>query len=121
MEKSNIVRILPKKEPWELQRYALSSFKFQDIDKNLVVLATDQQIKQIQDVLHSILSQQETPTAKLSNIKTKICVLLFIVIASYTAILWNFMQPTIIPIIFILAFSIAVACSLMLGKILSQE
>jgi hypothetical protein len=121
MEKSNIVRILPKKEPWELQRYALSSFKFQDIDKNPVVLATDQQIKQIQDVLHSTLSQQETPTAKLSNIKTKICVLLFIIIASYTAILWNFMQPTITPIIFILAFSIAVACSLILGKILSQE
>jgi hypothetical protein len=121
MEKSNIVRILPKKEPWELQRYALSSFKFQDINKNLVVLATDQQIKQIQNVLHSTLSQQETPTAKLSNIRTKICVLLFIVIASYTAILWDFMQPTIIPIIFILAFSIAVACSLMLGKILSQE
>jgi hypothetical protein len=120
MEKSNIVRILPKKEPWELQRYALSSFKFQDVDKNLVVLATDQQIKQIQNVLHSILSQQETPTAKLSNIKTKICVLLFIVIASYMAILWNFMQPTITPIIFILAFSIAVICSLMLGKILSQ-
>jgi hypothetical protein len=121
MEKSNIVRILPKKEPWELQRYALSSFKFQDINKNLVVLATDQQIKQIQNVLHSTLSQQETPAAKLSNIKTKICVLLFIVIASYTAILWDFMQPTIIPTIFILAFSIAVACSLMLGKILSQE
>jgi hypothetical protein len=119
MEKSNIVRILPKKEPWELQRYALSSFKFQDIDKNLVVLATDPQIKEIQNVLHSTLNQQEPPTAKLSNTKTKICVLLFIVIASYTAILWNFMQPTIIPIIFILAFSIAVACSLMLGKILS--
>jgi hypothetical protein len=121
MERSNVVRILPKKEPWELQRYALSSFRFQDVDKNLVVLATDQQIKQIQDVLHSMLSQQETPAAKLSNIRSKICVLLFIVIASYAAILWNFMQPTITPIIFIPAFSIAVACSVMLGKILSQE
>ena len=121
MEKSNVVRILPKKKPWELQRYALSSFKFQDVDKNLVILATDQQIKQMQNLLHSVLSQQETPTAKLSNIKTKICILVFIVVASYMAILWDLMQPTINPIIFVPAFSIAVACSLMLGKILSQE
>ena len=121
MEKSNVVRIFPKEKPWELQRYALSSFKFQDTDKNLVILATDQQIKQTQNLLHSILSQQETPTAKLSNIKTKICILVFIVAASYTAVLWALTQPTIDPIIFVPAFSIAVAGSLMLGKILSQQ
>jgi len=121
MEKSNVVRILKKKKPWELQRYALSSFKFQDVDNNLVILATDQQIKQMQNLLHSILSQQEKPTAKLSNIKTKVCILIFIIVASYTAILWGIMQPTINPIIFVSAFSIAVVCSLMLGKILSQE
>ena len=120
MEKNNVVRILPKKKPWELQRYALPSFKFQDVDKNLVILATDQQIKQMQNLLHSILSQQEKPTAKLSNLKTKICILIFIVVASYTAILWGLMQPTINPIIFVPAFSVAVACSLMLGKLLSQ-
>lgn len=121
MEKSNVVRILPKKKPWELQRYALSSFKFQDVDKNRVILATAQQIKQTQNLLLSILSQQETPKAKLRNVKTKICMLVFIVVASYTAILWDLMQPTINPIIFVPAFSVAVACSLMLGKLLSQE
>jgi hypothetical protein len=121
MEKSKVINIFPKKKPWELQRYALSSFKFQDTDKNLVILATDQQIKQIQNLLRSILSQQEKSTTKLSNIKTKICILVFVVVASYTMILWNLTQPTINPIIFIPAFSIAVACSLMLGKILSQE
>jgi len=120
MEKSNVVRILPKKNPWELQRYALSSFKFQDINKNRVILATDQQIKQMQNLLHSILRQQEKPTAKLSNVKIKICILAFIVVAAYAAILWDFTQPTINPIIFVSAFSIAAACSLMLGKILSQ-
>jgi len=119
MEKSNVVRILPKKKPWELQRYALSGFRFQDADKNRVVLATDQQIKQMKNLLQSALSQQETPTAKLSNIKAKICILVFMVVASYTAILWNFMQPTVNPIIFVLAFSVAVAGSLMLGKFLS--
>jgi len=121
MEKSNVVRILLKKKPWELQGYMLSSFKFQDVEKNLVVFATDQQIRQTQDLLNSISSQQERPTAKLEKIKAKICVLVFIIVASYTAILWDFMQPTTNPIIFVSAFSIAVACSLMLGKIFSQK
>lgn len=121
MEKSNVVRILKKKKPWELQRYALSSFKFQDVDNNLVILATDQQIKQMQNLLHSILSQQEKPTAKLSNIKTKISILVSMIVASYTAILWDLIQPTINPIIFVPALSVAVVCSLMLGKILSQQ
>ena len=121
MEKSNVVRILKKTKPWELQRYALSSFKFQDVDNNLVILATDQQIKQMQNLLHSILSQQEKPTAKLSNIKTKISILVSMIVASYTAILWDLIQPTINPIIFVPALSVAVVCSLTLGKILSQK
>lgn len=121
MEKSNVVRILKKKKPWELQRYTLSSFKFQDVNKNLVILATDQQIKQMQNLLHSTLSQQEKPTGKLSNIKAKVCMLVFIIVASYTTILWGLMQPIINPIIFVSTFSIAIACSLILGKILSQK
>jgi len=121
MEKSNVVGILKKKKPWELQRYALSSFKFQDVDNNLVILATDQQIKQMQNLLHSILSQQEKPTAKLSNIKAKISILVSMIVASYTAILWDLIQPIINPIIFVPALSVAVACSLTLGKILSQK
>ena len=121
MEKGNVVRILPKKNPWELQKYALPSFKFKDVNKNLVILATDQRIKQMQNLLHSILSQQEKPAARLNKIKTKIFMLILIVVASYTVILWNLMQPTISSIIFIPAFSIAVACSLMLGNLLSQK
>ena len=120
MQKSNVVRIMKKEKPWELQRYALSSFKFQDVDKNLIVLATDQQTKQMQSLLHSLLNQQERPGAT-SNLKSKIFVLVFVVVASYAAILWDLMQLALNPIIFVSAFSIAVACSLMLGKILSQE
>jgi len=121
MEKSSVVRILTKKKPWELQRYALSSFKFQDVDKNLVVLATNEQIKRAQNLLRSILSQQAPSAVKSSNFKAKICILVFIVVASYTAIVWALMQPIVNPIIFVPAFSIAIACSLMLGKILSRE
>lgn len=121
MEKSNIVRILPKKKPWELQRYTLSSFTFQDVDKNLVVLATDKQIKETQNLLHAILSQQEPYRPKLSIIKAKIGILVFIVVASYMAILWALVQPVINPFVFVSTFAIAVECSILLGKMLSQE
>jgi hypothetical protein len=121
MEKSDIVRILPKKKPWDLQRYALLSFKFQDVDKNLVILATDQQVKEAKNMLHSISSQKETSAAKLRNNNIRICILVLIVAASYTAGVWSLVQPTINPIIFISAFSISVACSIILGKILSRS
>jgi len=122
MQKSNVVRIMKKEKPWELQRYVLSSFKFQDVDKNVIVLATDEQMKRMQDLLHSSLNREEEEHgAKLGGIKSKISVLVFVIAASYAAILWDLTQLTINPIIFVSAFSIAVACSLMLGKILSQE
>lgn len=120
MEKSNIVRILKKKRPWELQRYALSSFKFRDSDKNLVVLATEQQTERMQSLSRSMLTR-EKPTAKLSSVKIKIFFLVFAVATSYATILWGLIQPIINPVIFIPAFSVAVACSLMLGKLISQE
>lgn len=120
MERSKVVKILPKGKSWGLQRYALSSFKFQDVEKNLVIFATDKQIKQMQTLLHTVSSEQEKNAAKVSSIKLQIYILAFIVVASYAAILWNFVQSTVNSIIFILAFSIAAACSLMLGKILSQ-
>ncbi|MDH5481668.1 MAG: hypothetical protein OEY22_02130 [Candidatus Bathyarchaeota archaeon] len=120
LEKNNIVKILPKRKPWELQRYALPSFKFRDVNRNSVIFATDQQIKQAQDLLQSISAQYEISAVRLRNLRIRICMLLFAVGASYLMILWNFMQPIINPAVFILAFSVAVACSLMLGKTLSR-
>jgi len=119
MERSNIVRILPKKKPWDLQTYALTSFKFQDVDKNLVAFATDYQIKQAQDMLLSISIPQEAPTVKLNKIKISILVL--IVVAFYMTSVWALMQYVVNPIIFVLSFSISVACSIMLGKVLSHR
>jgi len=120
MEKSNIVKILPKKRPWELQRYTLSSFKFRDSDKNLVILATDQQIEETLNLLRSMINQG-APTYGLSGIKAKVCVLVFIIALSYTTIAWDLLQSVINPIVFIPAFSVAVACSVMLGRILSRD
>jgi len=119
MERSNIVRILPKKKPWDLQRYGLTSFKFQDVDKNLVAFATDYQIKQAQDMLRSISTPQEAPAVKLNKIK--ICILVLIVVAFYMTSVWALMQYIVNPIIFVLAFSVAIACSIMLGKVLSHR
>jgi hypothetical protein len=118
MEKSNIIQILPKKKPWDLQRYALTSFKFQDADKNLVAFVTDYQIKQAQDMLLSISVSQEAPTVKPDKIK--ICVLVLMVITFYAASVWALTQYIINPIIFVLAFSVAIACSVILGKALSH-
>jgi hypothetical protein len=121
MERNNIVRILPKKKPWDLQRYALLSFKFQDVDKNLVILATDQEIKQAQDTLRSMLIQQRISTAKLVGVKIKICMLMLIVGGFYATSVWAIMQPIINIFIFVPAISVAVASSIMLGKLLSRE
>jgi hypothetical protein len=118
MEKSNIVKILPKKKPWDLQRYALTSFKFQDADKNFVVFATEDQINQAQDMLRSISNEQEVPVVKPDMLKTFALVLM--VIASYAMSVWALIQTIVNPIIFIITFSIAVVCSVMLGKALSH-
>jgi hypothetical protein len=120
MERNDVVRILPKRKPWALQRYALSSFRFEDVDKNRVTLATDQQIEQMQNLLQSTMSQQGASIAGLGNFKIKIFTLVLVLIVSYAAVLWDLMQPIIDPVIFIPAFSIAIICSLMLGRILSQ-
>jgi len=119
LEKSNVVKILPKKKPWELQRYALSGFKFQDSYKNLVMFATDEQMKQSEDLLRSVLSQEKEPKIKLDKTMVKIGTLTFVATASYAAILWDLMQATINPILFVVSFSVAVVSSLMLGRMLS--
>jgi len=121
MEKSNIVKILPKDKPWELQKYALLSFKFQDVDKNLVILATDDQIKQTRNLLHAKPSPQPMPTIKPNYTKTKIWALILIVILSYVTVMWTLAQPTVNLVILIPAFTIGAACSLLLGKQLAQK
>jgi len=121
MEKSDIVRILPKNKPWDLQRYGVSSFKFKDIDMNILTLATDEQLKQVQYMLRSLLIQQGGSGARLSGNLVMIMLLIFAVGACYTGSVWALMQPIINPIIFVIALGIAVVCSLMLGKVLCRE
>jgi hypothetical protein len=123
MEKSSIVKILPKKKPWELQRYAVSGFKFQDVDKNFVVLATDEEIRQAQSLLDTASSQQGTQLTKWNEPRARSYILLLslIVAASYVTIVWDILQPIVSPIIFISAFIIAAVSSIFLGRFLSKE
>ena len=122
MEKSGIVKILPKKKPWELQKYTLSSFKFQDIDKNMTTFATDEQIKQAQNLLNTTLTQLQEGPGKLGSFKHKTYTftLALAVAAAYAAIVWEVLQPTISATVFVSAFTIAIAGSVGLGKMLSK-
>ena len=117
MEKSGIVRILPKKNPWQLQRYALSSFRFQDSDKNLIVLATDQQTKQMEDGLRSALTEQDIGGRSYLRTLT----LTLILVVSYAVAVWALVQPNLSPIVFVPGLSVSVICSLLLGKMLAEK
>lgn len=115
MEKSGIVRILPKTKPWELQRYALSSFEFVDSDRNSVSFASETQIKQTQDMLRSLSNQQQT--SKMNYVRLSI--LMVIATASYALALWSLVQSVIVPSVFVSSLCVCVVSALMLGKALS--
>lgn len=117
MEKNGIVKILRKTRPWELQRYALSSFKFLDSDKNSVSFATDGQIERTQSMLLSLSARQQPSKIDYSRLS------IFIVAAgaSYALVLWSLVQSVVVPAVFLPSLSISVISSLMLGKTLSGD
>jgi hypothetical protein len=120
MEKSGVTKILPKTKPWELQRYALLSLKFIDADKNQVSLATDEQIQQAKEKIKWIINQQNMSKFPVSIMKLRVYVLAFIITLSYVTIVWNLLQTIINPFIFVIAFSLAILCSIVLGRTLSE-
>lgn len=117
MERSGIVKILPKSKPWELQRYYLTSFKFLDSDKNSVCFATEQQIAEMQNELSSMASKQENAATSVIRLSA----LIALSIASYIAVLWSLLRPVIDPVIFIPALGISALLSLLLGETLAQR
>jgi len=119
MEKSNVVKILPKKKPWDLQRYALTSFRFEDADRNIVMMATGEQIQQSLESLHSLINKHKSPSTRFINVQTLTPAL--ILIFSYLASVWVLLQPVINPVLFIPPFSVSVVCAILLGKTLSHK
>lgn len=116
MEKSNIVKILPKKNPWQLQRYGLSSFKFQDSDKSDIVLATDEQFRHMNELLRSALTQRQ----KSRRNYLAVFGLALSAGLSYVAIVWSLIQSMINPVVFFIALSVSVVSSLALGRMIAR-
>jgi hypothetical protein len=122
MEKSGVIKILPKEKPWELQRYVLTSFRFQDVDKNQIILVTESDIKRTLNLINSQLSPNSLPMPlKPSYAIARIWILAFAMIISYATILWTLTQPTINLVIFVSAFCIATICSILLGVAISRR
>lgn len=119
MEKGNVVKIIPKRKPWELQKYMLLSFKFQDVDKNPVSFATDEQINQSRELLSSIFAEQNGNKLVGRKFNIKILVSMLTLILSYGIIIWNLLLPITNPFIFMTALLIALISSLILGKALA--
>jgi len=122
MEKSDIVEILPKKKPWELQRYALLSFQFQDAENTLVSFAAQNELEHAKGQLQLYLSQQPSTETGWGNTRIRgyILALASIVVSSYAAIVWNFLQPVVSPLVFVPAFCVSIIGSIMLGRFLSK-
>lgn len=121
LEKSGVIKILPKTKPWELQRYALLSLKFIDSDKNHISLATNEQIQQAKEKLKITLNQHKIPNHSTTLSKLSAYILAIIIALSYATLIWNLLQPIINPIIVIGSFSISILCSITLGRTLSKD
>jgi hypothetical protein len=121
MEKSDVVKILPKEKPWELQRYALSSFKFQDVEKNTVILATNSEIDKTRNLIHTQPELKTTSRLQPNHMRYWILLMVFVLVGSYAAILWVLTEPTIDLVVFASTFCIAALCSIILGIFISRR
>jgi hypothetical protein len=121
MEKSGVIKILPKEKPWELQRYALSSFRFQDVEKNLVILATDSEISKTRNLIHNQPEPKPTPGLRPNHVTNWILLLVLATAGSYATIIWVLNQPTIDLVIFGSVFCVATICSALLGIFISKR
>ncbi|MEM3596980.1 MAG: hypothetical protein QXJ53_02455 [Candidatus Bathyarchaeia archaeon] len=117
MEKSGLIQIFPKERPWDLQRYAILSYKFHDADKRDVILASDQQIKQAKEKIHTLTWQRKRVEHKSAML---LLILTAIMSGSYLLSIWALTQPIINLLIFIPAFSITIAFSMLFGKALQK-
>jgi prepilin signal peptidase PulO-like enzyme (type II secretory pathway) len=86
-----------------------------------VILATDDQIRQAQALLDSLSDQDQSPASRSAVFGAKAVLLTLIIVIFYGISVWALTLPLVDPIIFIPAFTIAIICSLLLGKALSRE
>jgi hypothetical protein len=125
MEKSGVVKILPKNRPWERQRYTLSSFKFLDVEKSQVVLATKPEIDKALNLISTqpeLIHTPDTNTKPKKYLMTSLILLLtFVTAGSIAVTIWTLAQTTINLFVFGSFFCVAVACSILLGIVISKK
>lgn len=121
MEKMGIVKILPKEKPWELQRYALHSFKFQDVEKNEVVLATEAEVEKARALMYSRPNVEYADKYTPTNLNTRIVLPASIIIVSFVAILWILTQSALNLPLFITTFCLAAVSSTILGVSIARR
>lgn len=121
MEKSGVIKILPKEKPWELQRYMLSSFKFQDVEKNIIAFATNSDVDKTLELIHTQPTLKSISANQPAHMTIWIPILILLVIGSYGTIIWFLSQAIINLIMFGLAFSVAAISSILLGILISRK
>jgi len=125
MEKSGVIKILPKDKPWERQRYALSSFKFQDVEKNQIVLATKPEIDKALNLINTqpepIRASRSASEPRKYRMTSSILLLTLVIAASLTIAIWTLAQTTINLIVFGSLFCVSVVCSILLGIFISRS
>jgi hypothetical protein len=121
MAKSGVIKILPKEKPWELQRYALLSFKFEDVEKTAVIFATEDEIEKARKSMR-VQSKSEVVAAHQTGSKTLLLVLLVsVIIISFAVVVWAFMQPNVNSVVFLSALCLTALASLVVGTLIVKR
>jgi hypothetical protein len=121
MEKSGVIKILPKEKPWELQRYALTSFKFLDVEKNSVSFATKDEIKKTRQTINSRPESEHATIQRPKNMNLQLSLLIAMIVVSLSLTIWTVTQSPINLAIFVAAFFLAAVSSTILGVLIAKK
>ncbi len=102
----------------------LCSFKFHDVEKNQIALATKAEIEKTRGLIHSQSSKANEAVARPKhtiNINAGILLLIFVTVVSYSAIIWTLTLSTVDLVVFASAFCAAITCSILLGILISRR
>lgn len=121
MEKSGVIKILPKEKPWELQRYALTSFKFLDVERNSVSFAANDEMEKTRQAMNSQPKSESAPVQRPKSVNLQLPLLIAIIAVSLSLTIWTLTQSPVNLAIFIATFFLAVTSSAILGVLVAKK
>jgi hypothetical protein len=121
MEKSGVIKILPKEKPWELQRYALNSFGFLDAEKSSVSFATQDEIEKTRQALRSRATPDQAPIRPPKNKNLRLVLLVVAMAVSLSLAVWALTQSPLNLAIFVIAFLLAATSSTIIGVLIARS